>query len=83
MGKPTLEQKFIARSEFTQLGLEIKAEVFLPSDKEEIRRIPNYIIAGKGVGRYILQRTIPISVLEEICENSAVYKIIDYYEVKE
>lgn len=65
--KSPLEQKFIARSEFTKLGL------------EEIENFPGFIIVGKDKGRYILQKIIPLSVLEE---DGAQYKIIDYYEVE-
>ena len=78
--KSPLEQKFIARNEFEQLGLEIKAKFFFPNDRKDTNNAPNYLVVGKGKGRYILQRTIPLSVLEE---NGAVYNVIDYYEVGE
>ncbi len=81
--KSPLEQKFIARNEFTKLGLEVKTKFYFPLDKHDTKQVPNYLVVGKGKGRYILQRTIPLSVAEEICENSAVYKVIDYYEVLE
>ncbi len=81
--KPPLEQKFIAGKEFTKLGLEVKTKFYFPTDKQDTRQVPNYLVVGKGRERYILQRTIPLSVLEEICEKSAVYRVIDYYEVLE
>lgn len=80
--KPPLEQKFIARSEFAQLGLEIKTKFFFPTDKKENEDIPNYLVVGRGEERYILQRTVPLSVAEEICEDSAMYRIIGYYKIK-
>ena len=81
--KPTLEQKIVARSEFHRLGLEVMTKFYFPTDKQDTKQVPNYLVVGKGRERYILQRTIPLSVLEEVCEKSAVYRVIDSYEMKE
>ena len=78
--KSPLEQKFIASNEFTRLGLEIKTKFFYPNDRKEAKDVPNYLVVGKGKDRYILQRTVPLSVLEE---NGAMYKVIGNYEVLE
>ena len=76
----TLEQKFIARSEFTRLGLEVKTEFFFPTGKKGIKDVPNHLVVGDGKDRYILERTVPLSVFEEDCVR---YKVIGYYGVRE
>lgn len=75
--KPTLERTVIIRSEFPQLGLEVKAEFFFPPYKEGDK--PNHLVVGRGKERYILERTVPLSVLEKDIR----YKVTDSYEVGE
>ena len=77
--KPTLEQKIVARSEFARLGLEVKTKFFFPTDKQEVEDIPNHLVVGRGKERYILEKTIPLSVSDEDVR----YKVTDSYEVGE
>lgn len=71
--KPQLEQKFIRASEFKEKGLEVKTRFFYPNNRNDAKDVPNYLVVGRGKERYILQRTVPLSLLEE---NGAMYHVM-------